>query len=103
MLSADLSSTWHGVPLIAIGYLVGVAATLAHFSLGLWAYLPATGFVLASAVRKTLGWGLVAVGTFLFVVAGDTILYFATGSRLIGPKPPAFVPDGPPRPACAAQ
>jgi succinate dehydrogenase/fumarate reductase cytochrome b subunit len=103
VLSRDLSSTWHGVPFVALGYLVGTAATLAHFGLALWAYLPATGFVLATGVRRALGWALVVGGTLLFVGASDTILFFATGSRLFGPSPPAFVPDGPPRPACAVQ
>ncbi len=102
VLSAHLSSTWHGVPFVALGYLAGVAATLTHFALAIWAYLPATGFVLAAGARKALAGALVVGGTLLFLIASDTIVFFATGSRLLGPSPPTFVPDGPPRGACPA-
>jgi succinate dehydrogenase / fumarate reductase cytochrome b subunit len=101
VVSAHLSSTWHGVPLVAVLYLAGVAATLAHFALELWVFFPAMGIVLAEGARKALGWGLVAGGSLLFLLAGDTIVFFATGQRLLGPKPPVLVPEGPPPAACS--
>jgi succinate dehydrogenase / fumarate reductase cytochrome b subunit len=100
VLSAHLSSTWHSVPFVAVGYLLGVAATLTHFGLGLWAFFPAMGFAVTDGVRRALGWTLIGASTLLFLVAADTIVFFATGSRLLGPSPPALVPDGPPVPPC---
>jgi hypothetical protein len=37
--------------------------------------------------------------TALFLLASNTIVYFATGTRLFG-RAPAFVPDGPPPAPC---
>jgi succinate dehydrogenase / fumarate reductase cytochrome b subunit len=100
LMTAHLSSTWHSIPVVAVAYLVGVAATLAHFGLGLWAYLPASGVAMADGARRALGWTLVVGGTLLFLVAANTVVFFATGSRIVGPSAPAFVPEGPPVPAC---
>jgi hypothetical protein len=100
VLSAHLSSTWHGVPFVAIVYLAGVAATLSHFALELWVYFPATGIVLAAGAQRALAGALVAGASVLFLVAGNTIVFFATGAHLLGPSPAPFVPAGPPVPAC---
>jgi succinate dehydrogenase / fumarate reductase cytochrome b subunit len=101
VVSGHLSSTWHGVPLVAVLYLAGIAATLTHFALELWVFFPAMGIGLADGARRALGWGLVAAGSLLFVGAGNTVVFFATGQRLLGPRPPAFVPDGPPPAPCS--
>jgi hypothetical protein len=102
LVSAHLSSTWHGVPLVALLYLLGVAATLAHLALELWAFFPAAGVVLAHGGRRALAWSLVGGATALFLVAANTVVFFATGARLVGSGPPAFVPDGPPAPPCSS-
>ena len=99
--SAHLSATWHGLPLVALYYLTGVAATLAHFALELWVFFPANGIVLAAGGRRALAWGLAGGATGLFLLAGNTIVFFATGLRLVGPEPPAFVPEGPPPVPCS--
>ena len=43
---------------------------------------------------------LPAENTVLFLVAANTIVFFATGSRLVGPDAPVLVPDGQPAPQC---
>jgi succinate dehydrogenase/fumarate reductase cytochrome b subunit len=103
VLSAHLSSTWHGVPFVAIVYLAGVAATLTHLALELWVYFPATGIVLAAGAQRALAWALVAGASLLFLVAGNTIVFFATGAHLLGPSSAPFVPAGPPVPGCPRQ
>ena len=100
-VSAHLSSTWHGVPFVAVLYLAGVAATLAHFGLELWVFFPAMGITLAAGGQKALAWGIVAAASLLFLLAGDTIVFFATGARLLAPSPAPFVPEGPPPVACS--
>jgi succinate dehydrogenase/fumarate reductase cytochrome b subunit len=101
VVSAHLSSTWHGLPLVALFYLIGTAATLTHMALAIRGYLPSVGYVLDARAQRALAWGLAGVGALLFLLAGDTIVFFATGSRLLGPSPAAFVPEGPPPVPCS--
>jgi succinate dehydrogenase/fumarate reductase cytochrome b subunit len=101
VLTAHLSSTWHGVPLVALAYLVGVAATIVHFSIALWALVPSYGIVLSERGRAALAWGLGGGAVLLFVLASNTIVYFATGTRLIGGAPEPGLPDGPQAVPCA--
>jgi succinate dehydrogenase / fumarate reductase cytochrome b subunit len=101
VVGAHLSSTWHGVPAVAVFYLAGVAATLAHFALELWVFVPASGVVLAEGARKVFAWGLVVGASVLFLVAGNTIVFFATGAPVFGPSAPVFVPEGPPPVPCS--
>jgi succinate dehydrogenase / fumarate reductase cytochrome b subunit len=100
-LTSHLSSTTSGVPFVAVGYLFGLAATLFHFGTSLWTFLTTWGLV--TIRRRPLGWGLGVGGLVLFFLGMNTIVYLATGNRLVGPEPPAFVPDGPPPAPCAPQ
>jgi succinate dehydrogenase / fumarate reductase cytochrome b subunit len=101
VVSAHLSSTWHGVPVVAIAYAAGVAATLLHVGLSFWAALPALGYVLVNRARTVLLVSLVGGGVLLFGLGWDTIVFLATGARLLWVNPPAFVPEGPPAVPCA--
>jgi succinate dehydrogenase/fumarate reductase cytochrome b subunit len=94
VMTAHMSSTWHSVPLVALAYLVGVAATLFHMGSGLWARFRTSGMIVAGRTQALLKWGLIATSLALFVVAGSTIVYLATGTRLLY-STPVFVPDGP--------
>jgi succinate dehydrogenase / fumarate reductase cytochrome b subunit len=95
VMTAHLSSTWHSLPLVALGYLVGTAATIFHLGTALWASFRASGLLVADRTNTLMKWGIVAASAVLFVIAGSTIVYLATGTRLLYPTP-AFVPDGPP-------
>lgn len=101
LVSAHLSSTWHGIPVVALGYLAGVAATIVHFSFSLWALVPGYGLILSVRGRAYLAGGLAAGAVALFLTASNTIVYLATGSRLLGSIQAPGLPDGPPRPACS--
>ena len=94
MMTAHLSSTWHSLPLVALAYVFGVAAALLHLGLSLWASFRVSGYLLDERTRALLKWCIVGAGVALFVVAGSTIVYLATGTRLLYPSP-VFVPDGP--------
>lgn len=76
-----LSSTTHGVPLMAIAYLLGVSAAVFHLSAGLWTYVvshtPLKGQRLARA-----GWACAAFGLLLFIVGSGTVVSLATGMHL---------------------
>lgn len=82
-LCASLSSTaWGGVPLVAIGYLIGLAAAAVHGALGL--YSAGLSFGLIGAARRRLWrWCCGALGVGLFGLGALIVIDLATGSVLI--------------------
>ena len=82
-LCASLSSTaWGGVPLVAIGYLLGVAAAAVHGGSGV--YRAAIGLGLVGAARqRLLGRCCTALGVAVFVLGALIVIDLATGSVLI--------------------
>jgi succinate dehydrogenase / fumarate reductase cytochrome b subunit len=96
---AHLSSTWHSLPLVALAYLAGTAATLFHLGSSAWATFRGSRLLLSERTGAGLKWGVVFGVAALMVLATNTIVYMATGSRLIG-REPAYVPDGPPPATC---
>ncbi len=86
-LTADLSTTTSGVPWIALGYVVGLAATVFHLAHGLSSFATSWGLVRSAAGRRRARWGLSLLGVTLFALGTSTALYFATGVRVLGPPP----------------
>jgi succinate dehydrogenase / fumarate reductase cytochrome b subunit len=82
-LCASLSSTaWGGVPLVAAGYLVGVAAAAVHGAVGVYRAALSSGLV--SAARQQLLLRCCgAVGVAVFVLGSLIVIDLATGSVLI--------------------
>ncbi len=95
VMTAHLSSTWHALPMVALGYLLGTAATLFHLGTALWASFRTSGVLVADRTSALIKWGIVATSAVLFVIGASTIVYLATGTRLLYPSP-VFAPDGPP-------
>jgi succinate dehydrogenase / fumarate reductase cytochrome b subunit len=104
-LTAHLSSTWWGVPWIAIGYLLGLAAACFHFANGVAAYWVDTRGVTEPAARRrvALQWG--ALGLVMFLGGVVTVMSLATGAPLFaeerpspscGPAAPSPNPSPPP-------
>jgi succinate dehydrogenase / fumarate reductase cytochrome b subunit len=81
-LAAKLSSTiaW-GIPLAALVYLTGVAATVFHFATGLFAFLVSWGYVGSERAIKTARIACGSLGVVLFLIGASTVVYYATGSR----------------------
>ncbi len=96
---AHLSSTWHSLPVVALAYLAGTAATLYHLGSSTWATFRGSGALLREKATASVKWSVVLGVAGLFVLAMNTIVYMATGTRLIG-REPTHVPDGPPAAAC---
>jgi succinate dehydrogenase / fumarate reductase cytochrome b subunit len=71
-----------GVPLIAVGYLAGIAAICYHLANGLVNFCFSWGITTSKrASRRVAGLaGLLAI--VLFAMGANLVLYFATGSRL---------------------
>lgn len=83
-LCATLSSTvTGGIPAVAVGYLVGIAAACYHFANGLTNFCFSWGITTSrQASRRVAGVaGLVAIG--LFALGASSVVYFATGSRVV--------------------
>jgi succinate dehydrogenase/fumarate reductase cytochrome b subunit len=82
VLCASLSSTaLGGVPLVALGYLFGVAAASVHLAQGLYHASLSWGLV-APARRERLGRACVLGGITLFATGALIIIDLATGSVL---------------------
>ena len=81
-LSAQLSSTtsW-GIPLLALAYLAGVAATVFHFATGLFAFLVSWGYVASPRRTRVARTACGVLGLVLFLIGASTVVYYATGSR----------------------
>ncbi len=107
LLSANLSSTWRGVPLRGLAYLAGTFAVTVHFAAGLWGVLARTPRGRAPAMRRWLAWAAGTLGAVVFLLFVDVVVLHATGSRLLGRAAPPAVdaePCPPPeaRPAASA-
>jgi succinate dehydrogenase / fumarate reductase cytochrome b subunit len=82
VLCASLSSTaFGGVPLVALGYLLGVAAASTHLAQGLYHAGLSYG-VVSPARRERLGRVCVLGGITLFAAGALIIIELATGSVL---------------------
>lgn len=79
-LCASLSSTaFGGVPLVAIGYLLGVAAAAVHAAQGLYHACSSWGWVMPER-RERLGRACWLGGVVLFAAGALLIVQLATGS-----------------------
>jgi succinate dehydrogenase / fumarate reductase cytochrome b subunit len=78
-LCARLSSTaWGGIPLVAIGYLLGVAAAALHGAHGLYHAGFSLGLIRAERARRWAG-ACCALGVSLFSLGALIIIDLATG------------------------
>jgi len=83
-ISAHLSSTTWGLPLLAVFYLVGITAAVFHFANGLWGFGASWGITLTRRAQQRSAWACAALGVGLFVIGASTVIGFATGSRVFG-------------------
>jgi succinate dehydrogenase/fumarate reductase cytochrome b subunit (b558 family) len=86
VLSAHLSSTQVSVPWLALFYLVGILAASFHFANGLWGVLFSWGVTLTRTSQRRSAYACGALGVALFLLGANTVLYFATGTRLYLPS-----------------
>jgi succinate dehydrogenase / fumarate reductase cytochrome b subunit len=80
ILCATLSSTAWGMPLAALGYLVGNAACIVHFCNGLSGFFFRWGITRTRHAVARTSFGLGVLGFALFAYACVGVVYFATGS-----------------------
>lgn len=99
-LCANLSSKWNGVPVVALVYMLGIAASVFHFANGLWGFCFSWGITISRRAQRLSATVFGLVGLVLLFLGANTVVYFATGSRLFGASN-ATTPDGRPVQTCA--
>lgn len=82
-LCSSLSSTRAGIPVVALVYLVGIAATVFHFANGLYGFCFSWGITVSRRATRIASALFGIAGIVLFVISANTVIYFATGSRLV--------------------
>ncbi len=82
-LCSSLSSTHAGIPVVALLYLVGIAATVFHFANGLYGFCFSWGITVSRRATRIASALFGIAGIVLFVISANTVIYFATGSRLV--------------------
>src|ERR1043165_4990348 len=80
-LCANMSSTVKGVPVVALVYILGIAATVFHFANGLWGFCFSWGITVSRRAQRLSATAFGIVGVLLFMVGANTAIYFATGAR----------------------
>jgi succinate dehydrogenase / fumarate reductase cytochrome b subunit len=83
-LAEHLSSTTAGIPVLAIVYLLGIAASTFHFANGLATFAFGWGICVSRRSQRTVGVLLAVGGLVVFLMGADTALFFATGARFPG-------------------
>lgn len=82
-LCASMSATiTGGVPLRAILYLVGIGACVFHLANGLWGFCVTWGITVSRKSQRVAATAFGFVGILLFFLGANTLVYFATGSKL---------------------
>ena len=95
-LCSELSHTSAGgVPLVALAYLVGVVALVFHLANGLFGFCFSWGITGSARSSRIIGGFCGVLGIVLFAMGANTVIYFATGSRLVL-SPPASIGAQPP-------
>lgn len=82
-LTARLSSTWAGVPFVALFYVLGVFAVAVHLSNGLFAATAAWNLGVSPSGRRTARIATLALGGALFAAGAGAVVALATGTRLL--------------------
>jgi succinate dehydrogenase / fumarate reductase cytochrome b subunit len=82
-LCAQLSATTGGVPLRAVGYLVGLAAATYHLANGLRAFCLGWGITASRRALRRAAAMAAILGLGLFALGATTIIYLSTGIRLV--------------------
>jgi succinate dehydrogenase/fumarate reductase cytochrome b subunit (b558 family) len=83
-LTDTLSATTDaGIPVAAVGYLLGLAACCYHFANGLSGFCLDFGLAPTARARQAVSVACTLAGMALFLLGANTVVYFATG----GPWP----------------
>jgi succinate dehydrogenase/fumarate reductase cytochrome b subunit (b558 family) len=83
-LCGNMSHAIGGVPVIALVYIVGIAACVFHFANGLWGFCFSWGLTVSRRSQRMAATAFGVLGLLVFFLGANTVIYFATGKALIG-------------------
>jgi succinate dehydrogenase/fumarate reductase cytochrome b subunit len=81
-LCEQMSSTTAGIPIIALVYILGIAACTFHFANGLWGFCFSWGITISRRSQQMAAWVFGILGVLVFFLGANTTIYFATGSSI---------------------
>ena len=87
-LVEQLSTLDGGIPWTALGYLVGIAATVFHLAAGMTSFCITWGFAQGPRAEQRARLLFRLLGILLFAIAAATVITVATGTRFFGPETP---------------
>lgn len=82
-LCEQMSSTQAGVPVIALVYILGIAACVYHFANGLWGFCFSWGITVSKRSQQMAAWVFGILGAAVFFLGANTIIHFATGKGIL--------------------
>jgi succinate dehydrogenase / fumarate reductase cytochrome b subunit len=91
VLTADLSSTSHGVPWRGVVYLAAAGCVAFHFAGGLWGFVVGSwsaGAAPSRRARLVAAWSAALLGVSLWFAFADVVVLHATGARIVGEVAP---------------
>jgi succinate dehydrogenase / fumarate reductase cytochrome b subunit len=86
-LAAHLSSTTFGVPLVALGYLVGLGACFFHLVNGMTSFCTTFGYTPTPATQRHARRFFRVAGALFYVISAVLIIQVATGARFFPAEP----------------
>lgn len=84
-LVSHLSTVKLGIPIWAVMYLVGIAASVFHLANGLVTFTMSWGIVTSRRAQNRIAFAAAGVGVVLFLLGASTVLSLSTGSLLAFP------------------
>lgn len=81
-LCKQLSEAPNNLPLVALGYIFGIAATVFHFANGLWGFCVSWGITASRRSQRISATVFGLAGLVLFMMGANTAIYFATGAKI---------------------
>jgi succinate dehydrogenase / fumarate reductase cytochrome b subunit len=78
-LASSLGTLSFGIPVRALGYLLGLAATAFHFGNGLVGFAQSFGIATTQTALRRVAWLGFSLATVLFLLGAVTVLHLATG------------------------
>jgi succinate dehydrogenase / fumarate reductase cytochrome b subunit len=86
-LCANMSHTIGPVPVVALIYILGIAACVFHFANGLWGFCFSWGITVSRRSQRFAATAFGLLGLVLFILGANTVIHFSTGATFLGSAP----------------
>ena len=86
-LCQNMSHAIGPVPVVALVYILGIAACVFHFANGLWGFCFSWGITVSRRSQRMAATAFGVLGLCLFALGANTVIYFSTGASLLGSPP----------------